>query len=189
MKMTRIIVLCGILMFMAGTVWGADGTITGITVTPANPTVGESFHVTVQGTAIAAGKKCQILFLKGDGTPTSQVGVVSSFPFTFGGNYPLYIYNTAGTYTIRVFSASSPYGSCTGEAQAVVKVRPKLQVGIAKNVATKANPCPPGWHKKSSEPSGAFICVPNMPSPKPQCPAGTQYFETECTVGCQVIIR
>jgi hypothetical protein len=188
MKMTRIIVLCGILMFMAGIVWAADGTITGITVTPASPKVGQSFQVTVQGTAIAPGKKCQILFLKGDGTPTSQVGVVTSFPFTFGGNYPLYIYNTAGTYTIRVFSAANPYGSCTGEVQAVVKVLPKLEK-VDKKIHKVADPCPTGWHKKSGSADSAYTCVPNMPSPKPQCPAGTVYFETECTVGCQPVIR
>lgn len=186
MKMTRIIVLCGILMFMAGAVWAADGTITSISVTPASPKVGESIQVTVQGTAVAPGKKCQILFLKGDGTPQSQVGVVTSFPFTFGGPYPLYTYTKAGTYTIRVFCGANPYGTCTGEAQAVVKVKAKLEAGVAKKVL-KADPCPPGWHKKSGSADSAYTCVPNMPRPKPQCPPHTLYFETECTVGCQAI--
>jgi hypothetical protein len=182
MKMTRIIVLCGILMFMAGAVWAADGTITSISVTPASPKVNDSIQVTVQGT-VAPGKKCQILFLKGDGTPQSQVGHATSFPFTFGGPYPLFTYTKAGTYTIRVFCGD---GKCTGEAQAVIKVMAKLNAAAAAAQAFK-DPCPQGWHKKSGSANSAYTCVPNMPSQKPQCPAHTQYFETECTVGCQSI--
>jgi hypothetical protein len=102
----------------------ADGTITGITVTPANPGINKAIEVTVQGT-ITPGKQCSIIFLKGDGTPQSLVGHATSFPFKFGGEaYPLFVYSKAGTYTIKVYCGD---GKCTGEAQAVVKVGLKMQ--------------------------------------------------------------
>ena len=182
MKMKRISVLCGILMFMAGAVWAADGTITSISVTPASPKVNESIHVTVQGTGPVPGKKCQIVLVLGDGSPMTQKGVISSFPYTFDTHY-----DKSGTFTMLVFSGANLYGTCTGEAQAVVKVKAKLDAGVAKKVL-KADPCPPGWHKKSYDPVyDAFTCVPNMPRPKIQYPPHTLYFETECTVGCQAI--
>ncbi|RPI75521.1 MAG: hypothetical protein EHM45_14885 [Desulfobacteraceae bacterium] len=185
MKMTRIGVISGILMFaLLGPLWAVDGTITGITVTPANPSINQAITVTVNGT-ITPGKKCQILFLKGDGTPQSQVGHATSFPFTFGGQaYPLYVYSKAGTYTIKVYCGNA---NCTGQAQATVTVKSKL-AGIPKgpSLPVGANPCPPGWRKKSGEANGAFSCVPNKPT-KIQCPPGTAYYENECSVGCQVV--
>lgn len=188
MKMTRLSVICGILMLLlAGSAWGADGTITGITVKPSNPEVNQAIEVTVQGT-ITPDKKCQIIFLKGDGTPQSQVGHATSFPFTFGGQaYPLFVYNKTGTYTVKVYSLD---GKCTGGAQTVVKVTAKLKkVPTGGTVPVLQNPCPQGWHKKSGSANSAFTCVPNMPSQKLKCPPGTEYFETECTVGCQTVIR
>jgi len=108
----------------ASKVKAADGTITGITVTPANPEINKAIAVTVQGT-ITPGKQCSIIFLKGDGTPQSLVGHATSFPFKFGGvAYPLFVYSKAGTYTIKVYCGD---GKCTGEAQAVVKVGLKMQ--------------------------------------------------------------
>jgi len=188
MRVTKFSVIFGILMFfIAGSVWGADGTITNIIIKPENPEVHQPIEVTVQGT-IAPGKKCQIIFLKGDGTPQSQVGHATSFPFTFGGQaYPLFIYDKTGTYTVKVYSLD---GKCIGGAQDVVKVTARLKkIPSAGMVPVLQNPCPQGWHKKSGSASSAFICVPNVPSQKLKCPPGTEYFETECMVGCQTVIR
>ncbi len=187
MKMTRLGVICGVLMLLlAGSLWAADGTITGITVTPANPGINKAIEVTVQGT-MTPGKQCSIIFLKGDGTPQSQVGHATSFPFKFGGEaYPLFVYSKAGIYTIKVYCGD---GKCTGEAQAVVKVALKMQSFSHDGaVPVGPNPCPQGWHKKSGSANSAFTCVPNKPAQKPTCPSGTEYFENECTVGCQTIV-
>ena len=187
MKMTRIGVVVGILtLLVTGSLYAADGTITGITVSPANPMVNQAIEVTVQGT-VTPGKQCEILFLKGDGTPQSLMGHAKSFPFKFGGQpYALFVYPKMGSYTIKVYSGD---GKCTGTAQAEVKVGVKqiTQVQSAM-IPAVLNPCPQGWHKKSGSANSAFTCVPNMPIPKPQCPSGTSYFETECTVGCQTVI-
>lgn len=188
MKVTRFSVICGILMLlMAGNLWAADGTITGITVKPSNPEVNQPIEVTVQGT-ITPGKKCSIIFLKGDGTPQSQVGHATSFPFIFGGQpYPLFIYNKTGTYTIKVYSSDK---NCAGGAQAVTKVAAKLKKILPGGVVPIGqNPCPQGWHKKTGSADSAFTCVPNMPAQKLKCPSGTEYFATECTVGCQIVIK
>jgi hypothetical protein len=188
MKVTRLSVICGILMLLlAGSVWGADGTITGITVKPTNPGVNQAIEVTVQGT-ITPGKKCSIIFLKGDGTPQSQVGHATSFPFKFGGQaYPLFVYDKTGTYPVKVYSLDD---KCTGKAQADVKVVAKLKKVLPGGaVPIGQNPCPQGWHKKSGSADSAYTCVPNKPTQKPQCTPGTEYFETECTVGCQVVIK
>jgi hypothetical protein len=184
MKMTRLGVICGILMFvLSGSLWATDGTITGITVNPTNPKINQAIEVTVNGT-ITPGKQCQILFVKGDGTPQSQVGYATSFPFKFGGQaYPLYTYSKAGTYTIMVYCGNP---NCTGQAQATVKVMGTIKISAQAAKAVFHNPCPAGWHKKSGEANGAFSCVPNKPAPI-QCPSGTSYYESECAVGCQIV--
>jgi hypothetical protein len=168
----------------------ADGMITGVTVTPANPKPNEAITVKVTGT-VTGPKKCRILFVKGDGTAQSQVGF-ADFPLTFGGQpYPLYVYSQPGTYTVKVLPSNGPNDAvCTGSAQTTVKVSAPLAVGTIKPgiVVLGANPCPPNWHKVSGSADGAFTCKPNKPATKIQCPPKTQYVETDCEVGCQQII-
>jgi len=48
--------------------------------------------------------------------------------------------------------------------------------------------CPQGWVLKSGSVNykkGSFECVPKKQ--KLQCPSGTTYYETECTIGCQAV--
>lgn len=182
-------------MLMSIDAMAADGNITGITVTPMNPKPLEAITVVVNGT-IAPGKNCGILFVKGDGTPQSLMGHPTSFPFTFGGQgYPLFVYNNPGTYTIKVYP--DPYqkdAKCTGSGQVTIKVSnppPAPGVQINKGFVTAAlgpDPCPQGWHKTQGSADGPFQCAPNKPTQKIQCPPKTQYFETECAIGCQQML-
>jgi hypothetical protein len=171
----------------------ADGVITGVTVTPANPKPGDPITIKVNGTGtIPAGKVCQIIFLKGDGTPQSLGANATSFPASFGGDpYPLWIYNNVGTYTVKVYPSPGPNNKCTGSAQTTVKVANptpnNASIGLKGGVAVLANPCPQGWYKVSGDANGAFTCKPNKPAPM-QCPPKHQWVETECSVGCQQII-
>jgi len=169
----------------------ADIVITGVSVTPANPKPGEPIKITVTGSGtMAAGKTCQILFLKGDGTPQSLGANAPSVPVSFGGDpYPLWIYNNPGTYTVKVYPSSGVNNKCTGSAQTTVKVSNPINpsIGIKPGVMAMTNPCPQGWHKVSGSADGAFTCKPNKPAPM-QCPPKHQWFENECAVGCQQII-
>ena len=183
-----------VLALAAGSALAADATVTGVTVTPTTLKPGDFVTVTVQGKINTPGKHCHLLFLKGDGTPQSLAGNPTSFPFTFAGQpYPLWVYKNPGTYTIKVFGDMNHAPSkCDGSAQATIKVEaPKFNAAAtlgAKPGVMLMNPCPPGWHKTSGNANGAFTCVANKPVPKIQCPPKTQYFETECTIGCQAVI-
>jgi hypothetical protein len=169
--------------------FAVDGTITGVTVTPVNPKPGEPITVKVTGN-VAAGKSCQLFFLKGDGTPWSLGGNATSFPYSFGGApYPLWVYNSPGTYTVQVKTTVGPGNNCTGNVQTTVKVSNpvgNLPIGKIGAIALQ-NPCPQGWHKVSGNADGAFTCKPNKPAPM-QCPPKHQWFESECAVGCQQVI-
>jgi hypothetical protein len=189
-KKNILIVFFAVLVTMGNNAFAADGNITGVSVTPANPKPGEPITVKVTGT-ITPGKTCQILFLKGDGTPQSLGKNATSFPATFGGDpYPLWIYNNPGTYTVKVYPSAGPSNNCTGSAQTTVKVSNPTPPTAGINtgvVVAMTNPCPQGWHKVSGQANGAFTCKPNKPAPI-QCPPKHQYFETECAVGCQQVI-
>jgi hypothetical protein len=189
-KNIRNVCLGALLLLSSAAALAVDGTITGVTVTPANPKPGEPITVKVTGN-VAAGKSCQLFFLKGDGTPWSLGGNATSFPYSFGGDpYPLWIYSTPGTYTVQVKTTVGPGNNCTGTVQTTIKVAnpapSNLGIGIKPGIAL-LNPCPQGWHKVSGSADGAFTCKPNKPAPM-QCPPKHQWFESECAVGCQQVI-
>jgi hypothetical protein len=190
-KKIQSICLGTLLTLVAAGAFAADGHITGVTVTPANPKPGEAITVKVTG-SVNPGKSCQIIFLKGDGTPQSLGTNANSFPASFGGQaYPLYVYNNPGTYTVKVYPSKTASGDCTGSAQTTVKVSNPVPVG-APSIGINpgmvlTNPCPQGWHKVSGNAGGAFTCKPNKPAPM-QCPPKHQWVESECSVGCQQII-
>jgi hypothetical protein len=183
------------LALAAGSALAADATVTGITVTPTTLKPGDHITVTVQGKINKPGAYCTVDFLKGDGTPWSLAGNPTSFPYTFGGvGYPLWTYNNPGTYKITVRGGSHPATQCDGVVTATINVQAPLKpVGTVQLpgkpvVMNMGDPCPPGWHKTSGSAGSAFTCAANKPMPKIQCPPKTQYFETECAIGCQAII-
>lgn len=189
-KNTLRILFAALLAVVGANAFAADGNITGVTVTPSNPKPGDPITIKVTGT-VKPGKSCQIIFLKGDGTPQSLGDNANSFPATFGGDpYPLWIYKNPGTYTVKVFASPTVSGNCTGSAQTTVKVSnptpTNLTLGVKPGMVL-ANPCPQGWHKVSGNADGAFSCKPNKPAPI-QCPPKHQYFESDCAVGCQQVI-
>lgn len=69
------------------------------------------------------------------------------------------------------------------------KVAPK-----AANIQEKKPPvagaacCPAGWHLTHGSCNAKFACAPNKPAPV-KCPAGTNYFDTGCSVGCQETVK
>jgi hypothetical protein len=183
------------LFLAAGSALAADATVTGITVTPTILKPGDHISVTVQGKINKPGAYCTVDFLKGDGTPWSLAGNPTSFPFTFGGvGYPLWTYSKPGTYKITVRGGSHPATQCDGVVSTTIVVQapaPKPIGGIqlqGKPVVMMGDPCPPGWHKTSGSAGSAFTCAANKPIQKIQCPPKTQYFETNCAIGCQQVI-
>jgi hypothetical protein len=178
--------LVGVIGFGSSEAFAADPVVTGVTITPANPNVNQALSIKVTGTN-TTGKPCRVLFLKGDGQPWSLAGNPTSFPFTFGGPYPAYVYGKAGTYTFTVKGdPTAPNAKCGGEAKVTVKVGTTVVINPG-SIGMMPNPCPAGWHKKDGTASGAYTCVPNKP-PKQQCPPKHEWFESDCAVGCRQLI-
>jgi hypothetical protein len=184
-----------LLALLVGSAIAADATVTGITVTPTVLKPGDYVTIKVDGKINTPGKHCHLLFLKGDGTPQSLAGNPTSFPYTFAGSgAPLWVYKNPGTYTIKVYGDMNHMPSkCDGSAQATIKVEtPPKTIGNIQMpgaaVISMGDPCPQGWHKTSGSAGNAFTCAPKKPIQKIQCPPKTQYFETECAIGCQQMI-
>lgn len=96
--------------------------VTSISVAPSTPKINEKVKITVSG-HLPPGKTCRLVYLRGDGTPQSNLGVATSFPFSWKESYHWHSYSKAGTYTIKVWGDPKDLNHpCSGKAEATVKV-------------------------------------------------------------------
>ncbi len=171
----------------------ADG-VTKASAQPTTVTVGQKFTVTVEG-SISPGKTCRVYLMRNTEQPTYKQIDTTSFPlvvndFEFDKPGP----GPNNTAFIHVYTGTIGPNACDGKSLPAVQVTvkaagPQITAQAGRSAVQLApNPCPPGWHVKAKEASGFLSCVPNKP-PKLTCPPNTQYFETECAVGCQVVPR
>lgn len=161
------------------------GKVESVTIDKPVLKVGEKYTLTVSGLQ-PLGAPCNMAVSIDGGVMWSPLGDATVFPFygAPGGVYATF--KNPGNYTIKVQGTQKPGAVCDGSASVNVKVEPALTVNPAA-VAVALSPCPAGWHG-SAQPSGAFTCKPNKPATKIQCPPKTQYFETDCEIGCQQVI-
>ena len=146
--------------------------------------VNEKVKITIYG-VLPAGKKCRMIYTRGDGTPKSLFGVAKKFPFVLT---PYYApsYKKPGTYTITVWGDTTlPNNGCLGKVSVKVTVASKIKMG--KVTKLFSSPCPKGWKLKARYASGAYTCVPKPPRTPLKCPPKTQYFKTDCAIGCKPV--
>jgi hypothetical protein len=177
---------------LAADAFAAEGTITSVTTDPVKPKPGEAFKLTVNGINPGpAGCTMDIIF---PGKPLSRLGTAYSFPYNSSPDFTSagwLMFPNPGTYQIKIVGSKTADSNCQGSATVTVKVDAPAINGVALSAAAgmgiTGSPCPSGWHG-AAQASGAVNCTPNKPATKMTCPPKTQYFETECAVGCQQII-
>lgn len=187
--MKKYLVAAALTLVAAGAFADTPGKITGIKAIPANPKPKEAFKVEVEGVS-PVGKPCSITILF-PGKAQTQLGVTNSFPYTSDPDFTSagwLMFDTPGNYTITVKAGSGINNNCTGEAQVNVKVQapaPPVVVSANPNMTFSQNPCTGGW--VVTQQGSGFECHPPKPA-KMQCPPKTEYYETECEVGCRRVI-
>lgn len=169
----------------------AATTISGVTVSPANPRVGEEVKITVNGTVESP--NCGIRMEYGSPDMPREEFVLSDK----GGVLPLTISKTfskPGAYKIEALGrkvGKLTFG-CEGNASTMVTV------GAAGKSATMpsssgaapmpiAAACPDGWDMivGQKDPSKGFTCAPKKPAAKLDCGPWMSYFEKDGLMGCK----
>ncbi len=175
------------LLLPAGAALAQNCTITGLNITPSNPSTGQKLSLTVNGTK-KANFTTQLLYSLDNG-PAAPLAGASSFPVV--AEVPGF--TTGGTHAIKVWSTNSSGhpDTCSGQATTAVNVTQPIAVGAGPvmPVALPMNPCPSGWDvvPGSKTPAGGYTCKPKQPAPF-SCPPKHQYAFDGCKASCQQMI-
>lgn len=169
----------------------AATTLTGVTVSPANPRVGEEVKITINGTVESA--NCGIRMEFGSADLPREEFILSDK----GGQLPLTISKTftkPGTYKVEALGrkvGKLTFG-CEGNAATMVTVSPAGKSAMPMpHASTSAMPiaaaCPDGWSMIAGQkdPSKGFTCAQNKPSVKLDCGPWLAYFEKDGLMGCK----
>ena len=168
----------------------AATTLTGITVSPANPRVGEEVKITINGNVEST--NCGIRMEFGSADMPREEFVLSDR----GGQLPLTVSKTfskPGTYKVEALGrkvGTLTFG-CEGNASTMVTVapagRPATMSGGAPMPMHMAGTCPEGWGMISGQKdlSKGFTCAPNRPATKLDCGPWLTYFEKGGLMGCK----
>lgn len=100
--------------------------VTGISVSPKNPMVGQKVKVTIQGTPEDG--DCQ-LFIYKDATgmaPAYKYGDSKGFPYSAPSSNLWPQYDEPGTYLVKVKGKNTLKTKCNGVAQTVIHVKPEM---------------------------------------------------------------
>ena len=192
--MKKLVLSFALSLAAIGAFAATPGKITGIKVIPASPKPKEAFKVEIEGVSPVGGP-CSITILF-PGKAQTQLGLANSFPYTSDPEFTSagwLRFDTPGNYQIQVKAGTGVNNNCTGSASVNVIVQnppPPPQpviVGANPNVNLLGNPCPSGWTGKQTA-SGEIDCHPVKPTTKLVCPPKTEYYETQCEVGCRKVI-
>jgi len=170
-------------------------TLTGLTISPANPRVGEEVKITINGTVDSA--NCGIRMEFGATDMPRDEFVLSDK----GGQLPLTISKTfskPGTFKIEALGrkvGKLTFG-CEGSVSTMLTVAaagraaPMGSTAPMGSVATHnamAGACPDGWEMISGQkdPSKGFTCAPRMPASRLDCGPWLAYFEKDGLMGCK----
>ena len=168
----------------------AATTLTGVSVSPANPRVGEEVKITVNGALESA--NCGIRMEYGNPDMPREDFVLSDK----GGQLPFTITKTfskPGTYKIEALGrkvGKLTFG-CEGNASTMVTVVAAGKAAATSSTAAAPMPmataCPDGWHMIAGQkdPSKGFTCAPMKPAVKMDCGKGMAYFEKDGLIGCK----
>ena len=166
-------------------------TLTGVTVSPANPRVGEEVKITINGNVESS--NCGIRMEFGSGDMPREEFVLSDK----GGQLPLTISKTfskPGTYKIEALGrkVGKLTFRCQGDVSTMVTVtaagKPAtMSGGAAPMPMHMAGACPDGWGMIAGQqdPSKGFTCAPNRPATKLDCGPWLTYFEKDGLMGCR----
>ena len=169
----------------------ATTTLTGVTVSPANPRVGEEVKITINGNVESS--NCGIRMEFGSGDMPREEFVLSDK----GGQLPLTISKTfskPGTYKIEALGrkVGKLTFRCQGDVSTMVTVtaagKPAtMSGGAAPMPMHMAGACPDGWGMIAGQkdPSKGFTCAPNRPATKLDCGSWLTYFEKDGLMGCR----
>lgn len=168
----------------------AATTLTGVTVSPANPKAGEEVKITVNGALETA--NCGIRMEYGSPDMPREEFVLSDkggqFPFTISKTF-----SKPGTYKIEALGrkvGKLTFG-CDGNASTMVTVAVAGKSAAASSAPAAPMPvagaCPEGWGMISGQkdPSKGFTCAPNRPALKLDCGPWLTYFEKDGLMGCK----
>lgn len=185
MKRTALLILATLLPMHVAL---AATTLTGVTVSPANPKVGEEVKITVNGTLESA--NCGIRMEYGNPDMPREEFVLADK----GGQLPLTItkiFSKPGTYKIEALGrkvGKLTFG-CEGNASTMVTVAAAGKAMATSSAAPMpiAAACPDGWDMISGQkdPSKGFTCAPKKPAVKLDCGKGLAYFEKDGLIGCK----
>lgn len=168
----------------------ASTTLTGVSVSPANPKAGEEVKITVSGALESA--NCGIRMEYGNPDMPREEFVLSDK----GGQLPFTISKTfskPGTYKIEALGrkvGKLTFG-CEGNASTLVTVAAAGKAAATSSTAAAPMPlaaaCPDGWAMIAGQkdPSKGFTCAPRMPVVKMDCGKGMAYFEKDGLIGCK----
>lgn len=166
----------------------ATTTLTGISISPANPKVGEPVSITVNGTLESA--NCGIRMEYGNPDMPREEFVLSDK----GGQLPFTISKTfskPGTYKIEALGrkVGMLIFGCEGNVSTLVTVAAAGRTAMpsAPSAMPMAGACPDGWNMISGQrdPSKGFTCAPMKPMVKMDCGPWLTYFEKDGLIGCK----
>lgn len=188
MKRTALLFALTVLLPMHAAL--ATTTLTGVSVSPANPKVGEAVTITVNGTLESP--NCGIRMEYGNPDMPREEFVLSDK----GGQLPFTITKTfskPGTYKIEALGrkvGKLTFG-CEGNASTMVTVAAAGKAAAPSSATAAPMPiaaaCPDGWDMISGQkdPSKGFTCAPKKPAVKIDCGKGMAYFEKNGLIGCK----
>lgn len=193
MKRTALLIALAALLPMHAAL--ATTTLTSVSVSPANPKVGETVTITVNGTVESP--NCGIRMEYGGGLPKDEFVLSEK-----GGQFPLTLtktYTQAGTFKVEALGrkvGKLTFG-CEGNASAMVTVHaagksvmPAAMPGAMPSAmpGAMAGPgCPDGWDMIAGQkdPSKGFTCAPKKPAARLDCGPWLTYFEKDGLIGCK----
>lgn len=164
----------------------ATTTLTGVSISPAAPKVGEEVKITINGTVESA--NCGIRMEYGNPEMPREDFALSDK----GGQLPLTItkkFSKPGTYKIEALGrkvGKLTFG-CEGNASAMVTVAAAGKPVATSSAMPMAAACPEGWAMVSGQkdPSKGFSCAPMRPATPLECGHGMTYFEKNGQIGCK----
>lgn len=187
MKRTALLIALAALLPMHAAL--ATTTLTSVSVSPANPKVGETVTITVNGTVESP--NCGIRMEYGGADMPREEFVLSDK----GGQLPFTISKTfskPGTYKIEALGrkvGKLTFG-CEGNASTMVTVAAAGRYAapsVAAAPMSMASACPDGWDMIAGQkdPSKGFTCAPKKPTARLDCGPWLTYFEKDGLIGCK----
>jgi len=152
----------------------SNGAVTGVSASKTTAYVDEDITITVQGN-VQPGKACRLYGGPGPGPSFKDLGLVTSFPFTFTTKPSK---NSAtGKHAVFAYGGTAdPANQCTGSHTVEITVLPKpaaptvMQPAAGIMISSAAQPlnCPGGYEVVGSNPAKGEIKCRKLPVP---CPA------------------